>query len=248
MTEMLRRGRHRVRIAGGPEDLRACQALRHLCFVENAGHPARPGGLETDPHDAICTHLLVEEEGGGPPVCCFRLLPLASGAEIGRSYAARFYDLDLLSRRAEPMLELGRFCIRPGVPDPDVLRVAWGALARIVDGQGTGMLFGCSSFTGTDPEAHRPALGLLARRHLAPGRWRPGRRAAEVVPLKPDGPHGDGARLPPLLRSYLAMGGRVSDHAVVDRELGTLHVFTGLEIDAIPPARARALRAVSAGT
>ena len=53
-------------------------------------------------------------------------------------------------------------------------------------------------------------------------------------------------RMPPLLRSYLAMGGWVSDHAVVDRDMNTLHVFTGLEVRAIPPARARALRLVAA--
>jgi len=51
--------------------------------------------------------------------------------------------------------------------------------------------------------------------------------------------------MPPLLRAYLRMGGWVSDHAVIDRDLGTLHVFTGLEIRAVPPARARALRAVA---
>jgi putative hemolysin len=51
--------------------------------------------------------------------------------------------------------------------------------------------------------------------------------------------------MPPLLRSYLAMGGWVSDHAVVDRDLGTLHVFTALEIAALPPARARRLRALA---
>jgi phytoene dehydrogenase-like protein len=50
-------------------------------------------------------------------------------------------------------------------------------------------------------------------------------------------------QMPPLLRSYLAMGGWVSDHAVVDRDLGTLHVCTGVEIAAIPPSRARLLRA-----
>ena len=49
-------------------------------------------------------------------------------------------------------------------------------------------------------------------------------------------------RMPPLLRSYLAMGGWVSDHAVVDRDLDTLHVFTGFEVRAIPEARVRALR------
>ena len=50
------------------------------------------------------------------------------------------------------------------------------------------------------------------------------------------------ATLPPLLRSYLMLGGWVSDHAVIDQDLNTLHVFTGLEIAAVPPARARLLR------
>jgi putative hemolysin len=51
--------------------------------------------------------------------------------------------------------------------------------------------------------------------------------------------------MPPLLKTYLLMGGWVSDHAVVDNDLNTLHVFTGLEIRAIPPARAKALRMVA---
>jgi putative hemolysin len=52
--------------------------------------------------------------------------------------------------------------------------------------------------------------------------------------------------MPPLLRTYLMMGGWVSDHAVIDRDLGTLHVFTGLEIAAVPAGRARLLRRLSA--
>jgi hypothetical protein len=32
---------------------------------------------------------------------------------------------------------------------------------------------------------------------------------------------------------------------VIDRSLGTLHVFTGLEIARIPPARKRLLRALA---
>jgi putative hemolysin len=52
------------------------------------------------------------------------------------------------------------------------------------------------------------------------------------------------AAMPPLLRTYLMMGGWVSDHAVIDHQMDTLHVFTGLEISAIPPARKRLLRAL----
>jgi putative hemolysin len=51
-------------------------------------------------------------------------------------------------------------------------------------------------------------------------------------------------QMPPLLRTYLTMGGWVSDHAVIDRQLNTLHVFTGVEIAAIPPVRKRLMRAV----
>ena len=53
------------------------------------------------------------------------------------------------------------------------------------------------------------------------------------------------AGLPPLLRTYLGMGGWDSDHAVIDRELDTLHVFTCVEVDRVPSARAASLRAVA---
>ena len=183
-------------------------------------------------------------------VCCARVLPLAGGGEIGSSYAAQHYDLGRLSAFAGPMLELGRFCVRPGVDDPDILRVAWAALTRLVDDCGIELVFGCSSFAGTDAGRHAAAFALLRERHLAPERWRPSIRAGDVVRFGADRPTGANRRaglrhMPPLLRSYLAMGGWVSDHAVVDTNLNTLHVFTGLEIRAIPAARARALRLVA---
>ncbi len=70
------------------------------------------------------------------------------------------------------------------------------------------------------------------------------RFARALARFTPD-PRRAQAGLPPLLRTYLLMGGWVSDHAVVDDQLGTLHVFTGLEIAAIPPARQRLLRQVA---
>ena len=52
-----------------------------------------------------------------------------------------------------------------------------------------------------------------------------------------------------LVKSVVSLTGPawgwVSDHAVVDRDLGTLHVFTGLEVRAVPHARARLLRAAA---
>lgn len=243
----LEKGRYRTRMCAGADDIRAAQALRYRCFVDPRGE-----GLDADLFDDICRHVLIEEAGEAGPVGCFRLLSLKDGREIGQSYSAQFYDLSALSAMTAPMLELGRFCIRPDRVDPDILRLAWGALTRFVDAQGVGMLFGCSSFRGTDPAPYRDAFAMLGARHLAPSDRNPGRRSAETYAFaaelsghRPD-PREAQRRMPPLLRTYLLMGGWVSDHAVIDRDLGTLHVFTGLEIGAIPETRARLLRGVAA--
>lgn len=259
----LDRGRYAARLAEGPDDIRAAQALRWQAFVAARGvargverggerpREAAPAGLDADAFDALCRHVLIEEVATGRLVCCFRLLPLKDGTEIGRSYSAQYYNLRALADYAGPMVEMGRFCMAPGVHDPDILRVAWGAMTRFVDEEGVEMLFGCSSFLGTDWESYADAFAVLAERHLAPRRWWPRVKAPLVVRYaralmgRKGDPKQAMLKMPPLLRSYLAMGGWVSDHAVVDHDLGTLHVFTGLEIRAIPPARARALRMVA---
>lgn len=240
------KGRYLARHADGPEDIAAAQRLRHLAF-----HGPSIPGHDQDPFDDICTHILVEEADSGRLVCCFRFLPLAGGGDIGRSYSAQFYELSALAAFEGPMVEMGRFCVHPEARDPDIVRVAWAAMTRYVDDNGVEMLFGCSSFKGTDAENYHDSFAMLAARHLAPRRWWPRVKAPSVVnfarKLRRRQPDAKQAmlRMPPLLRTYLLMGGWVSDHAVVDRQMNTLHVFTGLEIAAIPPARKRLLRAVA---
>jgi putative hemolysin len=240
----LHKGHYIARIAQRGAEIATAQALRQLCFRGGAG-------LDADGFDPLCTHVLIEDTRDGALVCCYRLLPLSSGGEIGRSYSAQYYDLAALESFDRPMIELGRFCIHPDRHDPDILRLAWGALTRHVDAAGVGMLFGCSSFRGTEAAPYLDAFAMLRARHLAPRHWWPGvkaprvfRFARKVARRVPDIRQAM-LTMPPLLRTYLVMGGWVSDHAVVDRDLDTLHVFTGLEIAAIPPARARALRMVA---
>ncbi|WP_375259854.1 GNAT family N-acyltransferase [Citreimonas sp.] len=236
-------GRYRVRRGQGAADLAAARALRAAAF-------ARPAGHDDDPHDARCVHVLIEDLSRDEAVACFRMADL-DPAEIETSYAARFYDLSRLARGGGPLLELGRFCLRPGRRDPDILRLAWAALSMHVDAAGTRLMFGCASFPGADPARHRPALARLARHHVGPAALRPGARAPRTVALDPAPPQPGAATeglraMPPLLRTYLAMGGWVGDHAVIDDEMDTLHVLTAVEVAAIPPARARSIRAVAA--
>ena len=240
----LRKGRYGARLAETDDDRAAALALRARVFRGD-------DGTDSDAFDETCDHVMVEDVRTGTVVACFRLLHLGSGAEIGRSYSAQFYELSALTAFRGPMVEMGRFCVDPERSDADILRVAWAAMTAYVDAQGVEMLFGCSSFHGTEAGDYADAFALLRDRHLAPKRWLPRIKAPSVFEFarrlrrKPDLKAAQ-AKMPPLLRTYLLMGGWVSDHAVIDRDLGTLHVFTGLEIGAVPPARARLLRGLAA--
>lgn len=250
----LRKGRYVARLADTTDDICRAQELRFLAFIAGTGAArdgARGEGRDADDFDERCKHVLVEEVRGGTLVACFRMLPLSNGGEIGATYSAQYYNLSALAEFQGPMVEMGRFCLHPEWQDPDILRVAWGAMTRLVDEEGVEMLFGCSSFQGTEAAAYLDAFAMLRERHLAPKRWLPRVKAPNVFRFaqalrrfRPDAKRAMQA-MPPLLRTYLLMGGWVSDHAVVDRDLNTLHVFTGVEVRAIPPARARLLRDVA---
>ncbi|WP_424927486.1 GNAT family N-acetyltransferase [Amaricoccus tamworthensis] len=222
--------------ATSARDMRDVLALRHARFNDRA-----------EPEDSGFECILVRDTTTGEPVCTFRLMRFASGAELARSYSARYYDLGALAEYPEAILEIGRFCVAENARDPSILRTAWAHVATEVRAGNIGLLIGCSSFSGTSADPYEDAFALLAQQHLAPKRWLPRVKAPAVLRFarrfrlrKPD--LKKAARtMPPLLKSYLAMGGWVSDHAVLDRDLNTLHVFTGVEVGRIPPNRARLL-------
>ncbi|NNK15294.1 MAG: GNAT family N-acetyltransferase [Sulfitobacter sp.] len=237
----LQKGKYSAREAATSADLLAAQKLRARCFNLDKT-------LDADAFDAQSTHVLIEDIASGVLVCCYRLLIL-DGASLKNCYAAQYYELSALESYDGLMLELGRFCVSPEQRDPDILRLAWAAMTDYVDREGVRLLFGCSSFAGVKTEDYLDAFAMLRARHLAPKRWLPRVKAPDVFRFaarlrrKPDAKKAM-LRMPPLLRTYLLMGGWVSDHAVVDHQMNTLHVFTGLEIGAIPDSRKRLLRAM----
>lgn len=235
----IERGKYRTQLASTKTELTACQALRMRAFQ---GKPGR----DSDQFDPHCLHVMIIEADLGRLVGTFRLREFNGGQDIAQSYSAQFYDLSRLEPFIGNIVEMGRFCVDPAINDPEILRVAWGAITRYVDDSNVAMLFGCSSFAGTDPHAYADTFALLALKHPAPDQWRPIPKANANFPFsqittKPDLKTAM-KFMPPLLRSYLVIGGWVSDHAVIDHDLNTLHVFTALEIAAIPPARKRLLR------
>lgn len=233
----LHKGRYRVRLAQSEADVKACQALRHSAFF---GAP----GSDVDRFDATWSHLMVVDPADSL-VCTLRF-SISESARVPSGYAAGYYGLDRVAATGCQVVEMGRFCSDPHRNDPQILRVAWAALTQIVDRHNARLVIGCASFPGIDPAPFGLVFQQLARHHTAPDRLLPEVIAPSAVPFADILP-GQVAQqpMPPLLRSYLTLGGWVSDHAVVDHAMGTLHVLTVLEVAKVPPARAKVLRALA---
>ena len=239
-------GRFSARLASCEEDLRQARRLRYRAFIDRSG--AGTQGEDGDAFDESFDHLMIEEAGVLVATARFKIF--ACGKDLAQGYSAQYYDLSPFLSMNEPILELGRFCVSPQMLDPDVLRLAWGVLAYLADAAQAAHLVGCSSFLRADPKSHQEALTLLRQSHLAPEAFRVGRKAkviysyAEHLAGRPVERIQALRQMPPLLRSYLQMGGWVSDHAVLDHSLDTLHVFTCVTRAQVPQARLQALRQI----
>ena len=235
--EIIRVGRYRARFASSQIDVLAAQSLRYQCF-----HLSNKDELDVDDFDTLCQHVLIENLETKKLICCYRILSFESGKNISNSYSSQFYDLKVIESFTEPMIEVGRFCIDPEENDPSVVLTAWAALAHIVDHTQTELLFGCSSFEGIEKEKYLDSFALLRDRYMAPDHLRPKIKAPQVFRYSKDLIYKVDKKkallnMPPLLKTYLSMGAWVSDHAVVDLNMKTLHLFTGVEISKIPESR-----------
>ncbi|CUX81749.1 MAG: putative hemolysin [Roseibaca calidilacus] len=231
-------GRLTLRIARDDADLAQVAQLRRVRFRDNRG-------ADMDQFDPLCAHLLVVEGDDPAALACARLR-LLDGPELDDCYSAQFYDLSPLARAGLRGLELGRVCIASDRrQDPDILRALLAGIALHSDAEKVDLLLGCASFKGDDPARHAAALGWLKARHTGPSGLCPLKRAPLAFDLPMPGDLADQKAamqsIPPLLRLYLGLGGWVSDHAVRDPNLDTLHVFTAVEVARIPTARKKLL-------
>jgi putative hemolysin len=232
---------YRARLAAAPADVAAAQALRFEVFnleLDEGLVHSYDNGLDADPFDAVCDHLLVEDSASGTVVGTYRMQTGTRAAEALGYYSEREFDFAPFEPMRPQILELGRACIHRRHRNFAVLNLLWKGIAAYAQAQGARYLLGCSSLTSQDPAAGAAALAQMAPQ-LAPPAWRTVPVAGFACPL--DTTAADAARIPRLLSAYLALGAAICGPPAIDREFRTIDFLTWLDVQA-PSVRAMQAR------
>lgn len=223
------RSPYQVRLAQGGADLCAAQRLRFEVFnleLDEGLAQSWDTGLDADPYDAVCDHLLVSD-AEGQVVGTYRMQTgLRARAGLGY-YSEREFDFAPFESERPRILELGRACIHRRHRNFAVLNLLWKGIAAYAQRQGVRYLVGCSSLTSQDEAAGLAAYAQLSPQ-LAPAGWRTEPHAGFAC-------QGVAAAqapsIPRLLTAYLALGARICGAPAIDREFRTIDFLTWLDIE-----------------
>jgi putative hemolysin len=228
---------YRLHLRHGTQDIQSALALRFEVFnleLNEGLTESYDMGLDRDPFDAVCDHLLVEEAASGQIVGTYRMQTGLRAEQALGYYSEREFDFSPYEALRAQMLELGRACIHRQHRNFAVLSLLWSGIARHARAQGVRYLVGCSSLTSQDAAVGAAAYALLAPHLAAPAlRTRPTPEFACPLGLTaPTAP-----AIPRLLSAYLALGACLCGPPAIDRDFRTIDFLTLLDLQA-PAMRA----------
>ena len=228
-------GQYSVRLAQNPDDVRAAQALRFQVFnVElNEGlAESFATGLDRDPFDTVCDHLLVEETGSRQIVGTYRLQTGGTAGAVMGYYSEQEFDFTPYEPYRRQILELGRACVHRAHRNMIVLGLLWKGIANYAKENDARYLFGCSSITSQDPAVGASAYAQLYRKHLADVSFRTTPTPQYDCPLDQLAP--EPVVIPKLLRAYLSLGAKICGPPALDRNFKTIDFLTMLDLETLP--------------
>lgn len=235
----LEESRYRVEIARTPAEVEAAMRLRFEVFNLELGEGLESSlatGLDRDPFDDHCVHLVLKDRDDGAVVGTYRLQDHAMAqAGVGWYCDQEYVLADLPAEILERSIELGRACIHRDHRHSKALFALWRGIYGVLSAAGRRYLFGCCSLTSRDPRA-----GLICARWLEErGSLRPDLRVRArpdyvCVGAPPTAQELEAFSLPQLFGSYLRYGVKACSEPALDRAFGTvdfLVLFDQRELD-----------------
>ena len=226
-----------IKLANNKYELKKAQALRYSVFYKEkkakSNFPKKMMKLDYDKIDKFADHLIVIDKKRksikNKIVGTYRLIRGDVALSFGGFYTSSEFDLTniLNSYKHKQILELGRSCVHIDYRNGTTMKLLWKAIAEYIKLYDIKVLLGCASFPGTDVQEFSKELSYLRSNFSLPEEISVKSLLDHNYPVYIKNNINESdirtfAKLPPLIKGYLRIGGRVSDSFFVDYDFNTI--------------------------
>ena len=226
-----------IKLANKKSELKKAQALRYSVFYkEKKAKPTfkkKMMRLDYDKIDKFADHLIVidkkRKDIKNKIVGTYRLTRGDVALSFGGFYTSSEFDLTniLNTYKHKEILELGRSCVHKDYRNGTIVSLLWKAIAEYIKLHDITVLLGCASFPGTDIQEYSKELSYLRNNFCLPDKISIKSLFNNNYPYHNRNNTNESnlkifAKLPPLIKGYLRVGGRVSDSFFVDYDFNTI--------------------------
>lgn len=228
-----------LRRATSAHDVQAAQRLRYAVFnleLQEGLATSAASGLDADPFDAVCDHLLVEHQASGQVVGTYRMQTGTTAATALGYYCAQEFEFDVYRPLRGQVVELGRACIAKEHRSFTVLSMLWRGIAHYAQEHHARYLLGCSSLTSQNPCDGVAAFAAM-QANMAPVQYQTVPRAGYQLDMAVAAVKN--FKTPKLLSAYLALGAWICGPPALDRTFKTIDFLTLMDLQSPAMAQRR---------
>ena len=239
-----------IKLVEKKSELKKAQALRYSVFYKEqkakSSIPKKMLGLDYDKADKFADHLIVIDKGSKGTkkkiVGTYRLIRGDVSANFGGFYTSSEFNLSnvLNSYNHSQILELGRSCVHKDYRNGTTMKLLWKAIAEYIKLYDIKIILGCASFSGTDVIKFSNELIYLRENYSLPNDlsvesldnnihpvYKKIKTKTNIKNLRTF------AKLPPLIKGYLRVGGKVSESFYIDYDFNTIDLCVIVKTDNI---------------
>lgn len=219
--------------------------LRYAVFnvEQGKGLSSSTNGIDKDPFDAVCLHLIVVRKNDNRVTGTYRIHfgETAIHSKLG-FYSEQEFAINGLDRIASESIEVGRSCVAPDSRNGTVMALLWSGISGLICRSKQRYLLGCVSLETTDPSAGWTLYEFFKENgYLHPDITAAPRKGYELAPGDPEKIRqtlNDRRTLirliPPLFKGYLRLGAKICGEPAYDFEFGSIDFFIILDVHKVP--------------
>jgi putative hemolysin len=223
-------------LASSRQDIQDAQKLRFDVFnveLQEGLASSFATGLDADPYDAVCDHLIVRLTSTQEVVGTYRLQSGEKAAQGLGYYSAQEFDFSVYEPYRHEIVELGRACVAAQHRNLVVLSILWKGISDYTRNKGGKYLIGCSSLSSQEAAVGAAAYEILKPNHLASAPYQTHPLPALACPMEVKA--SSAPKIPKLLMAYLSIGAKICGPPAIDREFKTIDFLTLMDLSTISP-------------